>query len=229
MSGPPSTDEPLAVVGRPAGHRAGRRHRRPGRPRLHGLLGRGAAVRGRAGLRPVRQRPPRPPVARAARGAARPPTRGPARSTRPPSRAGVRAIRASIAAGDVYQVNLTRRLSAPLPAGRRRGRARRRAGRGQPGARTAPWCGCPTLGCQVASASPERFLRRDGDLVSSAPIKGTAADPSGPHRQGPGRERDDRRPRAQRPRPGVRVRVGGRCPRCSRSSTTPASSTSCPR
>ena len=28
---------------------------------------------------------------------------------------GVRAIREAIAAGDVYQVNLTRRLSAPLP------------------------------------------------------------------------------------------------------------------
>ncbi len=28
--------------------------------------------------------------------------------------------------------------------------------------------------CQVASASPERFLRRDGDGVSSGPIKGTA-------------------------------------------------------
>jgi para-aminobenzoate synthetase component 1 len=31
----------------------------------------------------------------------------------------------------------------------------------------------------VASASPERFLRRDGDQVASSPIKGTAAHPSG--------------------------------------------------
>jgi para-aminobenzoate synthetase component 1 len=31
----------------------------------------------------------------------------------------------------------------------------------------------------VASASPERFLWRDGRLVSSAPIKGTATDPTG--------------------------------------------------
>ena len=37
----------------------------------------------------------------------------------------------------------------------------------------------PSAGCQVASASPERFLRRDGDRVASSPIKGTAADPSG--------------------------------------------------
>jgi para-aminobenzoate synthetase component 1 len=35
------------------------------------------------------------------------------------------------------------------------------------------------VGCHVASASPERFLRRDGGLVASSPIKGTAADPSG--------------------------------------------------
>ncbi len=36
----------------------------------------------------------------------------------------------------------------------------------------------PSVGCHVASASPERFLRRDGDLVASSPIKGTAADAS---------------------------------------------------
>ncbi|HEY9559002.1 MAG TPA: hypothetical protein VIR58_19860, partial [Acidimicrobiales bacterium] len=32
-------------------------------------------------------------------------------------RDGVRSIRSSIAAGDVYQVNLTRRLTAPMPPG----------------------------------------------------------------------------------------------------------------
>jgi len=37
----------------------------------------------------------------------------------------------------------------------------------------------PAAGCHVASASPERFLRRDGDRVASSPIKGTAADPGG--------------------------------------------------
>src|SRR3546814_4580294 len=37
----------------------------------------------------------------------------------------------------------------------------------------------PSVDCHVASASPERFLWRDGDLVASAPIKGTAPDPSG--------------------------------------------------
>ena len=37
----------------------------------------------------------------------------------------------------------------------------------------------PAVGCHVASASPERFLSRDGDIVESRPIKGTAPDPSG--------------------------------------------------
>src|SRR4030095_307891 len=33
----------------------------------------------------------------------------------------------------------------------------------------------PSAGCHVASASPERFLHRDGRTVTSSPIKGTAA------------------------------------------------------
>jgi para-aminobenzoate synthetase component I len=36
----------------------------------------------------------------------------------------------------------------------------------------------PSVGCHVASASPERFLRRDGRRVASSPIKGTAASPA---------------------------------------------------
>ncbi len=93
-------------------------------------------------------------------------------------RAGVRSIRESIAAGDVYQVNLTRRLSAPLPDGADIAALGAALADGNP----APYSAVvrlPSIGCQVASASPERFLRRDGDLVSSAPIKGTAPDPSG--------------------------------------------------
>ena len=82
-------------------------------------------------------------------------------------------------AGDVYQVNLTRRLSAPLPAGRRRRRARRRAGRGQPGAVQRRSCACPTHGVHVASASPERFLRARRRRRGRRPIKGTAATADG--------------------------------------------------
>ena len=93
--------------------------------------------------------------------------------------AGVDAIRESIAAGDVYQVNLTRRLSAPLPDGPGADVAALGAalGAGNP----APYAAVvriPSIGCHVASASPERFLRRDDRIVRSSPIKGTAANPT---------------------------------------------------
>lgn len=113
-----------------------------------------------------------------------PPWRGPAPSSWTSSlsadayRDGVRSIQSSIAAGDVYQVNLTRRLSAPLPAGADVAALGAALAEGNP----APYSAVvriPSISCHVASASPERFLRRDGDLVSSAPIKGTAPDPSG--------------------------------------------------
>jgi para-aminobenzoate synthetase component 1 len=94
--------------------------------------------------------------------------------------AGVEAIRAGIAAGDVYQVNLTRRLTAPLPPGADVAALGAALGRGNPAPYAAVVRIPPTgrrVGCQVASASPERFLRRDGDRVWSSPIKGTAATP----------------------------------------------------
>ena len=93
-------------------------------------------------------------------------------------RAGVDAIRAAIATGDVYQVNLTRRLSAPLPSDADVAALGAALAEGNP----APYSAVvriPSAGCEVASASPERFLRRDGDLVSSGPIKGTAPTPDG--------------------------------------------------
>ncbi|MFF7257485.1 chorismate-binding protein [Streptomyces microflavus] len=88
--------------------------------------------------------------------------------------AGVRRIRAYIAAGEVYQANLCRVLSAPLPGP---GRADVDAltallARGNP----APYAGTirlPEHGVEVATASPELFLRRDGRTVESGPIKGT--------------------------------------------------------
>jgi para-aminobenzoate synthetase component 1 len=88
-------------------------------------------------------------------------------------RAGVGAIRESIAAGDVYQVNLTRRLTAPMPQGADIAALGAALAEGNP----APYSAVvrlPSLGCEVASASPERFLWRDGDIVRSSPIKGTA-------------------------------------------------------
>jgi para-aminobenzoate synthetase component 1 len=93
-------------------------------------------------------------------------------------RKGVVAIREAIAAGDVYQVNLTRRLSAPLPPGADVAALGAALAEGNP----APYAAVvrvPSAGCEVASASPELFLRRDGDVVSSGPIKGTAPTPEG--------------------------------------------------
>ena len=113
-----------------------------------------------------------------------PPWRGPERGAWTSSlsaeryKEGVGAIRASIAAGDVYQVNLTRRLSAPMPPDGDVAALGAALAEGNP----APYSAVvrlPSVGCQVASASPERFLQRDGELVSSSPIKGTAPDPSG--------------------------------------------------
>jgi para-aminobenzoate synthetase component 1 len=91
---------------------------------------------------------------------------------------GVRAIREAIAAGDVYQVNLCRTLSAPLPAGfdvLAFGTALLAAHPAPHGAVV----NLPHAGVAIASASPERFLRRSGRTVESRPIKGTATVPSG--------------------------------------------------
>ena len=91
---------------------------------------------------------------------------------------GVRAIRELIAAGDVYQVNLCRVLSAPLPNGADVAALGAALTTGNP----APYSAVvrlPDQGVHIASASPERFLRRDGGVVESIPIKGTAATPTG--------------------------------------------------
>ena len=88
--------------------------------------------------------------------------------------AGVRTIRAAIGAGDVYQVNLTRRLSAPLPPDADVVALGTALAGGNPAPHAAV-VRLPAQGVHVASASPERFLRRSGRLVESQPIKGTAA------------------------------------------------------
>ena len=86
----------------------------------------------------------------------------------------VRRVRDAIAAGDVYQVNVCRLLSAPLP-----GRADLRPlGVALTHANPAPYAAVihlPDQDVSIASASPERFLARDGRVVSCDPIKGTAA------------------------------------------------------
>jgi len=100
--------------------------------------------------------------------------------------AGVRTIRSSIAAGDVYQVNLTRRVSAPMPAPASVGSSGSvdiaALGAALALGNPAPFSAVvrlPRHGVHVASASPERFLSRRGSLVSSSPIKGTASTAEG--------------------------------------------------
>jgi len=109
---------------------------------------------------------------------------GPARPTLPPSLgplvaddgpafhlARVEKIRDYIAAGDVYQVNLARRLVARIAA---------------PGDALAIYAALDRVapapygalleadGVTVISGSPERFLARVGDRIETRPIKGTA-------------------------------------------------------
>ncbi|MFF6994111.1 chorismate-binding protein [Streptomyces sp. NPDC008313] len=87
--------------------------------------------------------------------------------------AGVRRIREHIAAGDVYQANLCRVLSAPVAAGADVDALTALLARGNP----APYAGTirlPGHGVEIATASPELFLRRAGGTVESGPIKGTA-------------------------------------------------------
>jgi para-aminobenzoate synthetase component 1 len=90
----------------------------------------------------------------------------------PEYRAGVAALIELIEAGECYQVNLTRRLSAPVaadPVGLFLALVRHNP---------APWASLLRVGgTSVVSASPECFLRRRGRWVETRPIKGTAATP----------------------------------------------------
>ncbi|ARX82185.1 chloride transporter [Streptomyces alboflavus] len=85
---------------------------------------------------------------------------------------GVRRVREHIAAGDVYQANLCRVLSAPVAEGADVDALTALLVRGNP----APYAGTirlPGHGVEIATASPELFLRRAGRVVESGPIKGT--------------------------------------------------------
>jgi para-aminobenzoate synthetase component 1 len=86
--------------------------------------------------------------------------------------AGVRRIRAHIAAGEVYQANLCRVLSAPVAPDADVDALTALLAVANP----APYAGTirlPGHGVEVATASPELFLRRAGRAVESGPIKGT--------------------------------------------------------
>jgi para-aminobenzoate synthetase component 1 len=86
--------------------------------------------------------------------------------------AAVRYVRDQIAAGEVYQANICRVLSAACPPGADVVGLAHVLASGNP----APYAGAvrlPAHDVHVATASPELFLRRDGDRLSSSPIKGT--------------------------------------------------------
>jgi para-aminobenzoate synthetase component 1 len=87
----------------------------------------------------------------------------------------VRRAQAYIRAGDIYQVNLAQRLAAPLPDA---WDFHRRLAAVSPAPFSA-WLDCGEF--QIASSSPEMFLRLSGGHVQTRPIKGTrprSADPT---------------------------------------------------
>ena len=91
--------------------------------------------------------------------------------------AGVRRIHEHIAAGEVYQANLCRVLTAELEADDDILAMHHSLMSGNP----APYqsmVSIPEVDLHIACASPELFLRREGDVLSSGPIKGTAPTPN---------------------------------------------------
>jgi len=91
--------------------------------------------------------------------------------------AGVRRIQDYIAQGEVYQANLCRVLTAEVRANDDVVALHRMLIEGNP-APYASMISVPEVDLHVVCASPELFLRREGDVLSSGPIKGTAASPS---------------------------------------------------
>jgi para-aminobenzoate synthetase component 1 len=117
--------------------------------------------------------------------------------------AAVEEVRQAVRAGEVYQANVCRVLSAPLGAGAPAGSDTRtdaatsdRGLRPEPSARAlsavlaagnpAPYAGGVHVpagtglpAAWVVTASPELFLRLDDGVLTSAPIKGTATSAAG--------------------------------------------------
>jgi para-aminobenzoate synthetase component 1 len=89
----------------------------------------------------------------------------------------VRRVIELILAGDVFQANLSQRFRAVLPEGLTPFGLFRRLTAGNPAPFAAYVKDC---GDVVASSSPERFLRLDGRVVETRPIKGTRPRGHGP-------------------------------------------------
>jgi para-aminobenzoate synthetase component 1 len=91
--------------------------------------------------------------------------------------AGVRRIQDYISQGEVYQANLCRVLTADVSESDDVVALHLTLMEGNP-APYASMISVPEVDLHVVCASPELFLRREGDVLSSGPIKGTAASPS---------------------------------------------------
>lgn len=86
---------------------------------------------------------------------------------------GVTDVRRRIADGTVYQVNLCRVLSHPWPDDGHLPSLAPLLDRGNPSPHAAT-IHVPSAGLDVLCASPEAHLLRDGERITSRPIKGTA-------------------------------------------------------
>lgn len=84
----------------------------------------------------------------------------------------VERTRSAIERGDVYQANVCRVLTASIPEPQSMLGLFDRLVAGNPSPH-ATYVHAPEAGIEIASASPELFLRREGDVISSGPIKGT--------------------------------------------------------
>jgi para-aminobenzoate synthetase component 1 len=87
----------------------------------------------------------------------------------------VTRVREYILAGDIFQANLSQRFDAPLRDAPLALYGRLRSRNPAP---FAAYLDCDEF--QILSASPERFLRLEGDAVETRPIKGTRPRGQGP-------------------------------------------------
>ncbi len=92
---------------------------------------------------------------------------------RPEYLAAVREVRRRIAAGTVYQVNVCRVMSCPLPESADLDGLGHLLAQGNP-APYAARLALPEAGLDIVSASPEAYLLRHAGHLVSRPIKGTA-------------------------------------------------------
>ena len=205
------------MVRRLPGDRARGRHVRPRGPRLRGLVGRRGRLRGRRSPAPASPTSARPRLPAATVARARTARRWASSLSRDDYVTAVERVRdrdrgrrglpgqplpgplRAAAPPDADVVGLAGAAGERQPRAVRRGAAAARP-----------------HGVEVATASPELFLRRRRRRGRVRADQGHRPDRGRPAGQGPRRERDDRRPGPQRPRPGRGHRLGRPSPSCAR-------------